>query len=320
MLTILGLIGFVVFAISLSCSLIGLFRNSNNFKSMALKGFGVGCSLFLIGSLAGCGKKETPITPDVKEKYKHIAARYSMQENEYVDLLKKMDEVVDLRRFKIDSKNNWEYVCSLSDEIPYRYRLFYGVEKDSKTGHNLLRGVSISPDTSNEQMVLYDSQNKEIKKIDIKTLFITKDDIKEYRKILENEYSSIKELKGVDSKKIKNVGEYYAVAVPNAPVTFNNSKVERSAVFGYMHVISYEKNFYGGSNNYCLKIIALFDSNDRHKPKGIFAQEEKVFGIEPIRREDYEKEEFIKMPGGRQIVLQFYLIDNNWRFISDSVK
>ena len=369
MAAVVGSIGMLLIPIALIMFVIGLFKKSPNLKSKALKCFGLGLVLFIVGGIfhdstpkdknetnlqvtnqvtkqeekkevkqepkqedkvetpnitsqpvveSDVKKREaTPITNEILEKYKeNIAMQFKLKKDEYVDLLTKLDEFVDLKRYEVRDQNGylWHYVNSLPDEIPFNYIVYYELNEDQKTGQIVLQQLSIKPSSDDHNGIrLYERNGKNNIKTNINNLFITKKDIEKFRTVLQSKYSGVKELKGVDPKKIQPVGEYFAVKV------FQDQK-ESYAVFGYMHVVRYDKEYYGGSDKCYCKIMTTFDSRNRYSPNRIISAEESV---DPnLKREKdikqlFEKDEKIDIPNQPYALFQFYSVDNDWRFVKD---
>ena len=228
--------------------------------------------------------------------------------------------MVDLKRYEVRNQSGyyWHYLNSLPDEIPFHYILDYEVAKDQKTEQVVLNRLFItSPDNNNINILIYDRNLNNVK-ADINKLFITKSDIEKFRAILQSKYSEIKEFKGIDPSKIQLVGEYYSVR-PNQ----DRNRNESYAVFGYMHVVRYDKEYYGGSDKYYRKIITTFDTRNRYKPNKIISDEFKIdprIKNETAIKNSFETLESIDLPEREHVSFQFYSVDNDWRFAKPKEK
>ena len=236
---------------------------------------------FFSSLFGGSSREATPITDELLQKYIFWAQKHRLQKEELKDALVQLDKIVDLNRLEIDEMDygNWSrfYMKSLPGESAYKYPLLV-LARRNNSGKFVLENVHI--ETNEGYFYLYDTIGRDMKEppIDVEKLFVTEEDRKAFRKVIENSSADFKELKferdcytpswliklGDDKNLGNNLGDKFYSYVP---------------LIGYAAIYSKEAKYYGGSEKQYLALVQWFKASDR-------SRHDKVLYFENIRPDE----------------------------------
>ncbi len=228
--------------------------------------------------------------------FKELAQKYKLKKDELIDVLSTLMKLCNFQRLRpyvrsgVATDSNVWSIISLPNEVRDEWPIYIDIEKDEKTGRNVLKSVAFGKEKEDKGplgeggYLYYPAYGITKPFFNIDDLFITKEKYEKMRKSIEAQYSNVKELKGIPANKIKFEQDIFGVNWLERIILSNldgsnrkdTGKYKQTSytrqyrdfthpikpIFVYGTVVSYEEEYYGGKDKRYVQIAALFDSND----------------------------------------------------------